>query len=683
MSCEKATARENSFPSTSMLLTKTQLSNTGEQILEVDIDNVKEILEDSKYKDCYVAIYTIAGPMRTGKSFLLSLLWSFLQNNRNENNYQQWLNSKEKATKIFNWRRGVKPCTKGIHILKEPIFVDLEEKKIALFLADTQGIFDNYLSERDQAFLVTFSFLLSSFLIFNVQNRIETTHLESIYKHSADLRGSDNRSVMEKETLMFVVRDWENVESEESESDCDEVKKEQDGDQLENQGSEESGNDFDEVKSEQDDDQSENVGRKKNKDDCDGSVNGQNDDQSRNDVSEENKDDCVKPASWQNNDYSRNDKDGKSINADQVFPYGTKGGKKYLQSLLQNKSSDEIIMKQKMMQEYLNFAFGDKISCCLLPHPGDAVKRKTCNMSDLDEEFRKESLKFFLQITSKNQNGLELKQIQSKMCKCGELCDAIKDYVALLGYSLNVTDAQSFFEADFRVNMSNHLKFFVERFLNKIIKHSYVENNLKEKLNSSEFEIEKEFEKATQNLGPQELLKPWKKEFQNALYQITEILKICYMHVEGAYKKAVLKYNDWLKKHRINQFKNMENYQAQTKRNKILKKLKEKYIPQEVRKKKDFEQIFSQCEKCFNIHTNKLTANVDDDIQSFLEIMQSKSITVKSLTVDLEALVVAFPAERSEVNLKDHSLNLYEKGEMNVELSFGTLTFKLNTREKL
>ena len=191
-------------------LTKTERTDKGEEILLIDVDALNEVLGNPEYKDHYVAIYTIAGPTRTGKSFLLSLLWHYLQRvTAGETiSYNEWSNNAEMIQKVFEWKRGAKSCTRGIHILKEPIVICFEEKKIALFLTDTQGIFDHNTSERNQTFLGTFSFFLSSFLVFNSLNRIEPAHLEAVYKFDSNLRGRNESFIMEQGSLMFVIRDW-------------------------------------------------------------------------------------------------------------------------------------------------------------------------------------------------------------------------------------------------------------------------------------------------------------------------------------------------------------------------------------------------------------------------------------------------------------------------------------------
>ena len=649
MSSEKATSSDSSISSEIIQLTKTQLSDTGEKILHVDMDNIKTVFGNREYKDYHVAIYTIAGPMRTGKSFLLSLLWSFLKNYKNEKSYEQWLNSNKEATKIFEWKRGAKPCTHGIYILRKPIVS--EENKVALFLADTQGTFDYHVSEQNQTFLGTFNFLLSSVLIFNVQNRIETTHLDTVYKHAANLTGKDGSFAMEKESLMFVVRDWFNNGKEKNENDCDETKNEQNNNQFES--------------------------------DADASCSSNED--------------------------------------DQEFPFGMEGGKSYLNSMFGNESSNK---EHKRMREYMNFAFGENIACYLLPYPGDAVRRKTCIKASLDSKFLQQTFKFFQQFRNKT----KIKQIQSKPCRSGELCEALIDYVSVFGTCLNVTDTESFFKKDFKVKMSRHLRSYVAKFINLLSEQSFEKENFEKTLNSCKSEIEKEFRQALKNFGPEKRLVIWEKELQNVLFQVTENLKICF-HVEKQYKKAILKYNDWLNNSR-SLLEILFRCQAEEKRLKCLTIMKQK-ICQQIKNINGFEHIFHQCSEFFNIHTNKLTAKLDDDIASFLTEMKSKAITAKILMVDLGSLVVALPvdvdsqsvnietsvrdisrkitepqssaanektikafepqpvgqhfsddpkmksADKKSVKLKDHLLELYERGVMEVEFSFGTLMFKL------
>ena len=108
-------------------LTKIEKSADGEDILYVDINAVKSVLGNPEYKDYYAAVYTIAGPTSTGKSFLLSLLSSFLGSNSGQN-FHQWSQGKEQLKKIFEWKRGPNSHTKGIFIIKKPHFGGFRRK---------------------------------------------------------------------------------------------------------------------------------------------------------------------------------------------------------------------------------------------------------------------------------------------------------------------------------------------------------------------------------------------------------------------------------------------------------------------------------------------------------------------------------------------------------------------------
>ena len=193
---------------------------TGEKILQVDLDALRKVLGNPEYKDHFVAIYTIVGPTRSGKSFLLNLFWNFLHQNEEKSDCEKWSKNNKKVSEIFNWKRGAKPYTQGIYILKKPIIVSSEEK-IALFLMDTQGMYDYDSSHRNQVFLGTFSFLLSSFVLFNVVHTMETIHLKSICKFATNLRNSDGSFFLQKESLMFVIRDWFSAESDSDSDDED------------------------------------------------------------------------------------------------------------------------------------------------------------------------------------------------------------------------------------------------------------------------------------------------------------------------------------------------------------------------------------------------------------------------------------------------------------------------------
>ena len=533
-------------------LTSTQQTTSGEKILLVDVNAVDKVFGNSQYKDCYAAIYTIAGPTRSGKSFLFSLLWEFLKSSKEEKTSDKWSNNKQKVKKIFQWRKGPNPCTDGIYILKEPFTIPSKKGKIALFLMDTQGIFDHNTSERNQTFLGTFSFLLSSFMFFNVDKGIKTPHLESIYKYATNLRGSDGSFMMQKDSLMFIVRDWMNIETDDD-SDDDDSK---------------------------------------------------------------------------SNDGNDND---------QSFPYGMEGGKKYFKALIRDDYTNKA-KEQKMMREYLDHAFGEDIPCCLLPHPGNAVGRKSCSIADLSGDFRRESFKFFQEMTKSNR--IIIKRSQNKNYKCGELCETIKDYVTQLGRHLDVADRNSFLLTDFRVKMSRHVRNRVEEFLGLSQEQNVWQGNydtveiFESYLVEKRIEMKSKFREDAEKFFPQRVMEEWVEELDRVLSQVSRNLKTS-IHVDEAYKKAIVMFSEWQKSnaaiHLEEKGKDFSD-KARKIRNDLLLELNKKI--KHLEKVEDLEEIFSQCKEYFVNHTNKITAAIDADIEKFLERMKiTRYVAISAVVV--------------------------------------------------
>jgi len=60
----------------------------------------------------------------------------------------------------------------------EPFFVQKADKKLAVLLMDTQGIFDHYLGIREWVVIVGLSLLTSSVFVFNLFNDIKEDNLQ-------------------------------------------------------------------------------------------------------------------------------------------------------------------------------------------------------------------------------------------------------------------------------------------------------------------------------------------------------------------------------------------------------------------------------------------------------------------------------------------------------------------------
>ena len=629
----EASSGESSEPTELIQLTKrSKRNNAGNEILQVDMEAVRMVLGNPTYNDYYVAIYTIAGPSRSGKSFLLSLFWQFLQRNKAENSYEQWLENANKIKKIFKWKKGVKGYTQGIYILKEPIILNFKEKKIALFLADTQGMFNFDTSKQNQTFLGTFSFLISSFLLFNVNKEIQTPHLESIQEYATNLRGSDGSFIMQKESLMFVVRDWFSVGNEDTSGGSDT-------------------SDSDE---------------------------------------------------------------------DQNFSYGTEGGKRYFQTLIEEDFPNKA-EEHKAMREYLQFAFGENIPCCLLPNPGNVFVRKTCSVADLNEDFSRESFKFFQEIEEKCQ--LKLKETQGERCKCGELCNAIQDYVSQLGVDLDVPDRESFSKTDFKVKMSRHVRNRVEEFVKSSNENKVWENQtqFERNLQTLKKTTVSRFNEIAGKFYAQRALKEWEEELDRILSQIIRILKTC-LDASKSYIKTIEEYNEW---HKSNAKKHLEtgsenfNKKATEKLNSLFQQMEENLRQKQV---DNLDQILSCCRDNFVEYTDKLNKAVDANIDKFELCSEVVKVVVIAVDFGLGKLASAglsyLGAEKPqtlgslgaaavlpkleeighkkteeffEEKIKRSAtkelapsleLQLYQDGEIELKLPFGTIKFRVDCTKK-
>ncbi|XP_078495044.1 atlastin-2-like [Ciona intestinalis] len=137
-------------------------------------DVFEEIFDN--VRDFPVAIICIAGPFRKGKSFLLNLLAHYLI----ENQSSTWFKKGDtQPAKVFEWKGGVERNTVGIHITNKPFILETsDKKKVAVFLMDTQGMFDTKTTTKDCSTIFALSTLLSSVQIYNLTDQIHENDLQ-------------------------------------------------------------------------------------------------------------------------------------------------------------------------------------------------------------------------------------------------------------------------------------------------------------------------------------------------------------------------------------------------------------------------------------------------------------------------------------------------------------------------
>ena len=208
-----------------------------------------------------VAIVSIMGAYRTGKSFLFDLFLRYLRYNsrprsaeeftipqednddvkavsdEESSNIPKWLRAEgdfisegrepSAGPKGFQWRGGMEKCTQGIWIWSEPFVIRWpadrnstdEEGSVAVLLLDSQGAFDSQMTKEQSATIFGLTAVLSSLQIYNVSMQLQEDKIESLH-YFMECAGSCMRLVAADDTdnlklfehLEFLIRDWPNFE---------------------------------------------------------------------------------------------------------------------------------------------------------------------------------------------------------------------------------------------------------------------------------------------------------------------------------------------------------------------------------------------------------------------------------------------------------------------------------------
>ena len=215
-----------------------------------------------------IAIVSVMGAYRTGKSFLLDLFLRHLRYKRKIHhslaNDQSLRNADASATesitsgvtpvwlthdgdsivegtggqtgeKGFQWRGGMEKCTQGIWIWSEPFVIEDQDsesagsgEKIAILLLDSQGAFDSQMTKEQSATVFGLTAVLSSLQIYNVSMQLQEDKIESLH-YFMECAGScvrlleGDRAAETKlfQRLEFLVRDWPHFEADWSVERCE------------------------------------------------------------------------------------------------------------------------------------------------------------------------------------------------------------------------------------------------------------------------------------------------------------------------------------------------------------------------------------------------------------------------------------------------------------------------------
>ncbi|XP_031629339.1 atlastin-like [Contarinia nasturtii] len=189
-----------------------QIITRKNNVFQLQLGDLKRILENDVIKDRYVVVVSIAGAFRKGKSFLMNIFIKYLNANYKGRHISDWLgeNGEGSIAGGFSWRGGQKPETMGIWMWSEVFTHDSENgDKLAIVLIDTQGIFDDKTGFEDCTKIFAISTMLSSVQCFNIMQHIQEDHLQQLeffteYGRIAQMQ----KSAKPFQKLLFIVRDW-------------------------------------------------------------------------------------------------------------------------------------------------------------------------------------------------------------------------------------------------------------------------------------------------------------------------------------------------------------------------------------------------------------------------------------------------------------------------------------------
>lgn len=172
-----------------------------------DVDLSKLLLRDD-VKDLPVAVVSVAGAFRKGKSFLLDFFLRYMR----ANGSSDWLGDEDVPLQGFSWRGGCERDTTGILIWNEVFKVKTPTgEQMAVLFMDTQGAFDSQSTVKDNATIFALSTMASSIQVYNISQNIQEDDLQHLqlfteYGRLATEDGGHKGPPFQK--LLFLVRDW-------------------------------------------------------------------------------------------------------------------------------------------------------------------------------------------------------------------------------------------------------------------------------------------------------------------------------------------------------------------------------------------------------------------------------------------------------------------------------------------
>ncbi|XP_039255993.2 uncharacterized protein LOC120332744 [Styela clava] len=189
----------------------------------IDIEDGKVILNSEEFEKVLnqpeignrpIAVISIAGTFRRGKSFILNFLLRYVRNKGYLRKDDEWIGNKsDRIADGFEWCSGSAAHTQGIMIFSEPFIVATPKGEVAVLFMDTQGLFDSNTSKTQNLMIFAFNTIISSVQILNLSGDINEHDLEFLQFFTEYAR----RITQQKsggaflQGLKFLIRDWPHV----------------------------------------------------------------------------------------------------------------------------------------------------------------------------------------------------------------------------------------------------------------------------------------------------------------------------------------------------------------------------------------------------------------------------------------------------------------------------------------
>ncbi|XP_070497769.1 atlastin-like [Chironomus tepperi] len=204
---------------------KSVLSFSDTKEVIVNYEELDRIFSHPEIQDRKVVILSVIGAFRGGKSFFLDYCLRFLYAHfpSISNPWKQsfifeknpnWMGDSNEPLTGFSWQAGSSRNTIGIVFWSDVFLhtIDISGEKIAIFVMDTQGLFDNESTFVDNSRIFSLGTLLSSIQVFNLINRIQEDQLQYL-QYTMELSkfsASEKDRKAPFQNFVFCIRDWQN-----------------------------------------------------------------------------------------------------------------------------------------------------------------------------------------------------------------------------------------------------------------------------------------------------------------------------------------------------------------------------------------------------------------------------------------------------------------------------------------